>query len=291
MGVALDHRQSLVAQDFGDLGQRGAVHGQVARRRMAEIVKTGFLTKAALAYGRWMLRALPEKAILITNGDMDTYPPYAVQEVEGFRRDVAIVNRGLLNKEWFARFIRDHAAVPLPFDDEQLELLAAYKDPQGNLVTPSDQIFRAWADQKANGSLVQPLAVAVTVEESYFSAIKDNLRYGGPFYQWHDEAARGTPDTASMRASLVGVDPNDFAGPWVSENDHSPIRRLYTKNVVRNVTATAIAYSESLIEGKRLSEAERWVSWAEELERNSQLGPVFTEKITRLKEVLSEMPR
>jgi tetratricopeptide (TPR) repeat protein len=112
------------------------------RKALRRLVETGFLTKAALAYGRWMLRALPEKAILLTNGDMDTYPPCAVQEVEGFRRDIVIVNRGTLNTKWYARFIRGYAGVPLPVDDAQLQHLEAYKDQQGKLVTPSDQIFR-----------------------------------------------------------------------------------------------------------------------------------------------------
>ncbi len=79
---------------FGEAMHRG--EPAMMRRSLRRLVETGFLTKAALAYGRWMLRALPENAILLTNGDMDTYPPCAVQEVEGFRKDVVIVNRGTL---------------------------------------------------------------------------------------------------------------------------------------------------------------------------------------------------
>lgn len=274
---------------WGEAIHRGDL--EMMRKSLAAMVETGFLTKAALAYGRWMLRGLPENAILLTNGDMDTYPPCAVQEAEGFRTDVVVVNRGLLSKEWFARFIRDHRGVELPFDDAQLEGLAAHKGPHGNLVSPSDQIFRGWADQKAQGLLDRPLAVAVTVEESYFSEIKDNLRYAGAFMLWHDGTANGTPDTTSMRASLSGVGTHDFAGPWVSEQDRSPIRRLYTKNVVRNVTATALTYTEQLIEAKRLSEAGRWVNWTEEVERNTELGPVSTERVAQLKGALSKMPQ
>jgi len=49
----------------------------------------GFLHQAALAYGRAELRTLPPDALLLTNGDMDTYPAQAVQVTEGFRTDVA----------------------------------------------------------------------------------------------------------------------------------------------------------------------------------------------------------
>lgn len=44
-----------------------------------------------------MLVGLPQGAVLITNGDADTFPPLALQVGMEFRRDVALVNRQLLN--------------------------------------------------------------------------------------------------------------------------------------------------------------------------------------------------
>jgi tetratricopeptide (TPR) repeat protein len=274
---------------WGESIRRG--EHSMAKRALWRLVETGFLTKAALAYGRWMLRGLPENAILITNGDMDTYPPCAVQEVEGLRTDVAIVNRGTLNESWYARYVRDYCRVPLPVDDARLDHLEAYKDDQGEPVTPSDQIFRGWVEQKAKGSLSRPLAVAVTVYKSYWSRIRNNMRQAGAFLEWHDVGTAQKPDTASMRASLEGVGSGSFTGPWVSARDRSPIRRLYTRNIVRNVTVTALTYSESLLEAKRIPEAGRWVRWADELDRTAELGPVFTERISRLKERLAETER
>jgi hypothetical protein len=267
-------------------GEPALMHGALRK-----LVETGFLTKAALSYGRWMLRALPEKTVLLTNGDMDTYPPCAVQEVEGLRRDVVIVNRGTLNEDWYARFIRDDYGVPLPFDDAYLTRLDSHKDDQGNLVTPSDQIFCGWLKQKANGTFSRPLAVAVTVDENYWSNAKSNMRFAGPFFQWCNAATAQTPDTASMHASVEGLTPDDFVGPWVSDQDRSPIRRVYTKNIVRNVTETAILYGESLLKANRLPEANRWATWADELDRKAELGPVFTERISQLKERLGKMTR
>lgn len=40
-------------------------------------------------------------AILFTNADNDTYPLWYVQEVEGYRRDVSVINYGLLGAEWY----------------------------------------------------------------------------------------------------------------------------------------------------------------------------------------------
>jgi hypothetical protein len=91
-----------------------------------------------------------------------------------------------------------------------------------------------------------------------------------------------------MHTSLEGFRPADFSGPWVSDRDRSPIRRLYTKNIVRNVTETAIAYAASLIASKRSHAAERWIAWAEELDRSAELGPVFTERIAVAKARITE---
>jgi len=56
-------------------------------------------------YAYNMLVGLPEGAILITNGDNDTFPPLALQVGMNFRRDVAVINRSLLNLKAYAEAI------------------------------------------------------------------------------------------------------------------------------------------------------------------------------------------
>jgi hypothetical protein len=48
-----------------------------------------------------LLVGLPRDAILITSGDNDTFPLWYLQEVEGVRPDVQIVNRALANTFWY----------------------------------------------------------------------------------------------------------------------------------------------------------------------------------------------
>jgi tetratricopeptide (TPR) repeat protein len=257
---------------------------EMFHRSLRKLVETEFLTPAALSFGRWLLRTLPENAILITNGDMDTYPAMAVQETEGFRTDVTVVERGLLSLPWGLRFYRDQGGVPLPFKESELDGLLPKKDAKGKLYSVADLVFMEWISAIRFGSYPRPIALAVTVYGSFYVDYKKYLQYAGPYHLIHPAPPQNPRNVDALRRCLEEIEENDFMGPWVSQQDYSPIRGLYTKEIARDVTYAALALAEEMIGEGKLKMAEKTLNWAEEFEKRTELGPVYTRRIAELRD-------
>jgi hypothetical protein len=186
----------------------------------------GFWTPPVLAFAQWTLRNVPADAILLTNGDADTVPLRLVQEVEGLRPDVAVVNVPLLDLPEVAR--RTAAAHGLPLPDSVEASVPRY-DPRGSTTTPDGRVYSlrdavvdAWLAAHADGALGRPLVAAITIDPEVLGTkteVADHAAFLAPAQALGFDAEAG-------RAAVADLDGAAFAGPLVSAGDRSPVRRM-----------------------------------------------------------------
>ncbi|MDR3013055.1 MAG: DUF2723 domain-containing protein [Chitinispirillales bacterium] len=71
-----------------------------------------------------MLNSCEPNGIIITNGDNDTFPLWALQEAYGIRTDIRVVNLSLANTDWYNKQLRKlEPRVPMSFTESELNLL------------------------------------------------------------------------------------------------------------------------------------------------------------------------
>ena len=126
-------------------------HGQsdVADEAISNLLETGAFPPGSVEFNRWMLDEVPDNAVLVTWGDLDTFPAWGLQLSDGVRPDVAVVNVNLLSAWWYATLIRDRYDLPLVANDAESHTI--------------ESTLRAWRSMNAEGTFGRPLVFATTV--------------------------------------------------------------------------------------------------------------------------------
>ncbi len=140
IGIGLLGIIDLLKEKLGPIGQQQSlsyallflgflfVPANMLRVNFKEANRSG--NYVAWDYSYNLLQTCEPDAILFTNGDNDTFPVWYLQDVEGVRRDVRIVNLSLLNTNWYIRQLkheRPYGALPVPIStsDAQIDNIQA----------------------------------------------------------------------------------------------------------------------------------------------------------------------
>jgi hypothetical protein len=241
----------------------------LADRALVQLTRTGFLSGPYLTLARWVLAALPENAVLVTAGDLDTYPAAAVQFVEQVRPDVAVVNLSLLNLPWYAARFRAKTSVPLPLTDDSLQIYVDSLKPNAPYL--SALIIGFWRQRAAAGSLGRPLAFALTAGEQPASKEIGSMRFSGPYSLVVPYDSVVSMDTSSIRLSLEQIKAREWVGPAVSTQDRSPVRRVSAVPAGLIPAAVAWLYAQQLATDGDSAGGQRWAEWARGFAREAGL--------------------
>jgi len=89
------------------------------------LLKSGAIRDEIMDYSYNMMALMGKNSILITNGDNDTYPGWILTKTLHHRPDISIVNRSLLNTDWYPGYIQREGA-PEFIAPNNLENLRSY---------------------------------------------------------------------------------------------------------------------------------------------------------------------
>lgn len=132
-------------------------------------------------YAYNILSSIDEIGLVFTNGDNDTFPLWYIQEVEGFRTDVRVVNLSLLNTPWYIHQLKDQMNVPISYTYDQIENLRPRWD------AAKQRVWRVQDDMVSDilrtNKWQQPIFFAVTVSDDNKLGLEDNMIMEGMGYR------------------------------------------------------------------------------------------------------------
>lgn len=162
-------------------------------------------------YANNILQSCDRNSIIFTNGDNDTFPLWFLQEVEGVRKDVRVVNLSLLNTPWYIHQIKNQMEVPITLSVDEIDRLMPIRI-QGydRIWRVQDEMVKHIITNSQAGGWEMPVYFAMTVSPENKLGLDDHLVLEGM-------ALRVVETTGTDRVNpSVGyrlfTDPSNFRG-------------------------------------------------------------------------------
>ena len=249
-------------------------HGQsdVADEAISDLLETGAFPLGSVAFNRWMLHEVPDNAVLVTWGDLDTFPAWGLQLSDGVRPDVAVVNVNLLSAWWYATLIRDRYDLPL-----------VANEPESHTI---ESTLRAWRFMNAEGTLGRPLVFATTVPRELVADGPGRLQLESG-HRSIRVSPNPTPIDSALSAatSIAMLRGADFTARDVTEN-RPPFRAAYGSLHTLHILDLALQHGTTLVEGGYIEAARILANWAEQFWREAGLATDQIDAVVGLRALL-----
>ena len=193
---------SKISSTWGSLGLYYLVMDKVDSAKIAfnKAKELGGITTANAEYCKNLLLSCKPNSILFVKGDLETFPLWELQVVENYRKDVTVVNIGLLSAQWYAKWITKTnvlgAKLEISYNDNQLDTLynstILYTNKKTriiNLSTPLSNIPNDFSmydgtpiELNMNGRDQKDDRILLIPTDFYFLGIIDKNLFSRPIY-------------------------------------------------------------------------------------------------------------
>lgn len=107
---------------------------------LTEGKKRGGYINALLEYNKQLLNQCKPNAVLITSGDNITFPMLYLQQINGYRKDVTVVDAAMINAAWYFRILKRNDKISISLIDKDLNILGyeRWNPTQINILSKAD---------------------------------------------------------------------------------------------------------------------------------------------------------